>query len=296
MLSTTRTLTRPPSGSPRAARGPRRSSRAGRRGRSRGRRRSRGARPRAPAANTTASSAFSGSVPAKRTPSSADRDEVGSRPGRDPPGVRPAEAGVPVLRGRPQQRGGGVVAALPACQALVQLDGASLLEEVDHGVGVAAERQRGARLREPGASGRCRRPGRARWSGRRSSRRRRRRAAPRRASSRWVACTAVKRAASAPASASTAVGVRSVGVQAGAVLGRLLGHVGVQRAVPLRRPAGHDRGGGRGRPRARCGWPPRFAPTPRPGARRRAPPRPPRSPSEKRRWAPAGGSPIPPCR
>ena len=91
-------------------------------------------------------------VPASRTPSSATVTRSARAPGFDPPGVGPAEARVPVRRGRAQQLGGAVAAALAARQALVELDRARLLEQVDHGVRVAAERQRRARVRRAGAS------------------------------------------------------------------------------------------------------------------------------------------------
>ena len=214
----------------------------------------------APAANTTAWSAFSGSVPARRTPSSETVTRSARRAGRDPPGVRPAQAGVPVLGRRPQQRGGGVVSALPARQALVQLDRARLLEEVDHGVGVAAERERGARLRQ--------------------------RAHPADA----VGQVALGRRADAAAGAGVAeqrhVGIRQVGGMHGGEARRrarrprrarpwvcVRRRPGRRRSRPAARTRGRAGGGRaprpsrqrsrrrRDRPRARCGWRPRSAPT-----------------------------------
>ena len=108
-----------------------------------------GARPPALAANTTAARASSGRVPARRTPSPATTATRSARaPGAMRPGVVPAQAGVPGLGRRAQQRGGGVDAALPAREPLVELDRARLLEEVDDRVRVAAERQRRAGLGE----------------------------------------------------------------------------------------------------------------------------------------------------
>ena len=238
----------------------------------------------------------SDSVPARRTPS---RPTV-TRSARAPGAIRPAS-------GQPRQACPSSVAArsraaavwqaaLAAREALVELDRARLLEEVDHGVGVAAERKRCAGVRPAGASGRSRRPGRARWSGRRSSR-------PGAAEQRHVGVGQVRGVhggearASAPASSSTRRRGAPVGLQAGAVLGRLLGDVRVQRAVSLARPRPRRRRPRPGRPRARCGSPRRSAPTLVVlRARRRAPPRPRASASEKRRWGSLGGSPMPPCR
>ena len=56
------------------------------------------------------------------------------------------------------------------------------------------------------------------------------------ASSRWVACTAVNRSSSAPASASTPVGVEPYAMTARLVLGGLLGDVRMQRALVGRCP------------------------------------------------------------
>ena len=250
----------------------------------------------APAANTTESSACSGSVPASRTPVERDRHEVGARAGLDPPGVRPAEAGVPVLGGGPQQGRGAVVPALAAREALVELHRARLLEQVDHGVRVAAERQRGARVDQRGASGRCRRRGRARSSGRRSSTRPRRRAGVTSASSRCVACTAVKFAverAGVGEQAPSACARRPRGRPRSRPAARTRARAA---AAPARAPSRPRSPRPRGRPRACCGSRRRSAPT---RSRRASSTRSAQAsalPSEKRRCASSGGSPIPPCR
>jgi hypothetical protein len=67
------------------------------------------------------------------------RHEVRPRAHFDPPGVGPAQARVPVGGRGAQELGRAVAAALPARKALVQLDHARLLEEVDHRVRVAPE-------------------------------------------------------------------------------------------------------------------------------------------------------------
>ena len=130
-------------------------------------------------------------------------------PGAIAPGVGPAQRGVPGRGGRAQQLGGGEVAAPLGAQPLVQLDRAGLLEQVDHGVAVAAQAQRAAGVGQRAGPGRCRRRGPARWSGRS------RRAVPVPPSSatsssvRWVACTAVVRGPSTPVRRrAAAVGVR----------------------------------------------------------------------------------------
>ena len=106
-----------------------------------------------------------GAAPASADRVQPHRDQVGERARRELAGVRPAEAGVPVGGGRAQQLGRGQVAAVRLAQPLVQLHRARLLEQVDHGVAVAAQRQRAARGGAARAPGRCRRPGRVRWSG-----------------------------------------------------------------------------------------------------------------------------------
>ena len=84
-----------------------------------------------------------GRTPAVRTLSSAYRHQVGARARGDPPGVGPAQRGVPGGGGR-QQFGRGEVAAPLGAQPLVQLHRPGLLEQVDHRVAVAAEAQRAA--------------------------------------------------------------------------------------------------------------------------------------------------------
>ncbi len=137
-------------------------------------------------------------VPASRTPSSVDGDEVGERAGADQPALRPAEARVPAGRGGAQQLGRGVAPALAAHEPLVELDRARLLERLDDRVRVAAERERGAGVAQPRRGSDRRRRGRARSSGTGSSTRRRRRARRVSASVTWVAWTAVKRARQRP--------------------------------------------------------------------------------------------------
>jgi hypothetical protein len=66
-----------------------------------------------------------------------DRHEIGEAPHADPSRVRPAEAVVPAGRAGLEQRRHGVVAAHQRRQALVEFGRAQLLEQIDHGVGVA---------------------------------------------------------------------------------------------------------------------------------------------------------------
>jgi hypothetical protein len=63
-----------------------------------------------------------------------DRDEVGRGSGLEAAALGPAERPVPTDRRHRGERGGRVVAASPSDQSLVELDGACLLEEIDHGV------------------------------------------------------------------------------------------------------------------------------------------------------------------
>ncbi len=98
----------------------------------------------ADAANTAVSAPSRGSGPAVLTESSAMSREVGERTGLQGARVRPAEGRVAVGRGRPQQGRGRPVASGAGAQALVQLHGARLFEQVDHGVAVGAEGERGA--------------------------------------------------------------------------------------------------------------------------------------------------------
>ena len=169
------------------------------------------------AAATT--SVTSAAVPAKITDSSAvagaarppgcvqaHRDQVGQRAGRDLPRLRPAQAGVPGDGGRRGQRGGREVAALPGGQPFVQLDAAGLVQQVDHGVAVAAHRERAAR--------RSQRP---RWAdpvGQEGFRGRAQADAGTAGAQQfdvvagqWVACTIVLRGPRAPAPSSTRAGV-----------------------------------------------------------------------------------------
>ena len=116
----------------------------------------------APAQNTVPSS---GGVPASRTESSPTVVRSASAPGAMRPAVGQPEAGVAARRRRGQQLGGRVAPALAGGQALVELDRARLLEQVDHRVRVAAQREPGAARRRARGPGRCRRRGRARSSG-----------------------------------------------------------------------------------------------------------------------------------
>ena len=73
-----------------------------------------------------------------------DGDQVGPGPGRDLPGVRPAQAGVPGAGRGGEQGLRGEVAAGAAGQPFGILDPAGFLQHVDHRVAVAAQRQRAA--------------------------------------------------------------------------------------------------------------------------------------------------------
>ena len=87
------------------------------------------------------------------------------RPVRPPRGRRPPSRG---SHGRPAAPAAGrpEPAALQRVQPLVHLQAASLLEQVDHRVLVAAQGQDAPPRPATRAPGRCRRPGRARSSGR----------------------------------------------------------------------------------------------------------------------------------
>ena len=80
-----------------------------------------------------------------------DDDEVGAPADGDRAGVVPAERARARRWSRRQQLGGGPVTALLGGQPLVELDGAHLLEEVDHRVAVGAEGQARARVVQPTA-------------------------------------------------------------------------------------------------------------------------------------------------
>src|SRR5204863_3764949 len=68
-----------------------------------------------------------------------DVDEVRGRPGRDAPAAGPAEARVAAGRRGLQQLRGRVVAAHAGGEALVELDRARLLEQVDERLRVRAD-------------------------------------------------------------------------------------------------------------------------------------------------------------
>ena len=203
-------------------------------------------------ANTTASSTWAGSVPASRTDPRSTVTRSAAAPTRQGPDLRPADAGVAVGGGRPEQVGGPVVAPHAGVQPLVQLDAAGLLEQVDHRVRVAAERQPGSGVDEP--------PGRADAVGQ----------------------VALGRGAAAHRAAVAAevvdVGVGEVG--------------GVDRREPLaqRRPRGPGAPSGSGRgPRGSRGSRPAARTRGRGAVHRARRPRPPRPPSRPgRRPAPSG--------
>ena len=206
MLSMTR-LMPSRSASPRPARAPRRSSRGGRRDTTSCRRRRRAARRRRSPRRRRTRARVAGSVPARRTLS---RPTV-TRSARAPGSMRPASgqpsARVAAARRRAAAGRRPVAAALAASRAARRARPRAP-PRTGRSPRASRCRARATRRRPPAAaSRRCRRRGRARSSGRRSSTRPHRRAPRRRRPSRCVACTAVKRASSAPAPASSAVGV-----------------------------------------------------------------------------------------
>ena len=131
----------------------------------------------------------------------------GRRARRPRAGPRPASPAARAVGQRGEQLGRAEPAALAGGEPLVHLQRPGLLEQVDHGVLVAAQRQRRARRRAARGPGRCRRRGPARWSGTGRPRCRSRRAARcRRRSGGWRArrwCAGP----STPSSASSPVGV-----------------------------------------------------------------------------------------
>ena len=177
----------------------------------------------------------------------------------------------------------------PRCwvaQPLVELDGAHLLEQVDHGVAVGAEGERapGVVQRAAGADAvaEVALGGRAEagvWS-----------AAP--PSRRDVVVGEVggvhggrARAEQRPRRRAAAVGVTPYAAQAGVVLGDLLGEVDVQRAAGG--GLGDGARAGRAAPRAPSGSPRRRGRRPGPRGRPARAPAPPRRPRRRRRSAPA---------
>ena len=78
-----------------------------------------------------------------------EHDQVGALPDGDGAGVVPAERGVAVGGGGRQQLAGGPVAALLGRQPFVELEGAHLLEGIDHGVAVRPQRQPGTGVVQP---------------------------------------------------------------------------------------------------------------------------------------------------
>ena len=86
-----------------------------------------------------------GAAPAVRGESRPTVTRSARAPARDPPRVRPAQAGVPGAGRGPGQLGRGEVAALLGGQPLAELDAAGLLEQVDDGLAVAAQGERAAR-------------------------------------------------------------------------------------------------------------------------------------------------------
>ena len=230
---------------------------------------------RAEPANTTESSACSGSQPASPHRFERDGHQVRPRARLEPPGVRPPEAGVPALRGRPDQRRGRVVPAFAARKALVELDRPSLFEHVDHGVGVTAERERGAGVHERAHP--------ADAVGQVALRRRDRRSARARAAEQGhVAVVEVGGVNGGEARVERAgVGEQRgrgapVRRQTGLVLGGLLRDMRVQRPVLLAEPTPRQPPPPLGRPRACCGSPRRSAPIRSRRVHPRVPPTPPR--------------------
>ena len=132
-----------------------------------------------------------GSAPAVRGVSS----RTATRSARAPTAIRPASAQperrVPSRWRRASRSARAKRPRSPDGEPLVHLDRAHLLEQVDDRVLSRAEGQRAPGVEQRAGPGRCRRRGRARWSGRS---RRRCRLPPSSAMSssvRWVACTAV---------------------------------------------------------------------------------------------------------
>ena len=169
------------------------------------------------------------------------RAQVGQRTRLEPPGLRPAEAGVAVGGGGPQQARRVVVAAHEARQPFVVLHRPRLLEQVDHGVRVGAEGER--------RSGVAQRPRRADpvgevALGRRAQAHRR----PAGAERVDVGVGEVGRVDGGEALAEQTVpveqadGCDAVRGDALLVLGRLLGDVAVQRGVALGGPRADDLG------------------------------------------------------
>ena len=136
----------------------------------------------------------------------ADGDQVCQPAGLDRACLRPADAGR-TARGRAiQQRGSVVAAAHSAFEPLIELDRTGFLEHVDQGVGVGTEGEAHVGFGQPARGADTVREV---TFGRRAE------AYPHRfdprssksASAGWVAWTAVKRSDSAPASASSPVGL-----------------------------------------------------------------------------------------
>ena len=155
------------------------------------------------------STASAAPTPAVRTESSDTVTRSARLPHRDRTGVVPPETPVAVGRRPRQQIGDAWHAAPERPQSLVELDGPRFLEQVDHGVRVAAERDRDAERGQCRRTARSRRRGRVRWSG--TCTRSSRPSNPMSAAVRWVAWTAVNRGPEEPrSSSSTAVGVDAV--------------------------------------------------------------------------------------
>ena len=247
----------------------------------------------APAAKTTASSACSRLPAGQPHAVERDRHEVGARARLDPPGLRPAEAGVAVRRSRraaapsapwwprsPLARRSSSSTArassnrsITACESLPSDSDAPASRERAHpadavgevALGRRAEAAARARAAEQAHVGVVEVGGVHRGEARRQR-----------------AGVGEQRRRRAP-----------VGGEARLVLGRLLGHVGVQRPVALGGPRRDRPPPPRGRRRARCGSRRRC------GRRRSSSSASTRSahasalPSEKRRCAPSGWRPDP---
>ena len=183
------------------------------------------------AAKTRCSTAVSGRRACGARRVEADGREVGRRADGQP-AVVPAQR-AHARGGRcPQQLRGRMEPAAAGDQSLVELERAHLLEQVDHGVHVAADGQRRSGGWPARSPARCRPLGRARsWDTGRSW-------YPDDPSSsmsaavRCVPCTAVVSGPSTPACASSAGRGHPRGGQALLVLARLLGEVYVQRGAP----------------------------------------------------------------
>ena len=160
----------------------------------------------AEAANTT----FSGWRRRPRcAPDQVERDQVGPRADVERPGVGPAQRARARRRWRRSAVGRARTTPRSArAQPLVELDRPGLLEEVDHGVAVAAQAERTAGRRSARGAGPIPSPRSRSVVGQKHTPVALSRRSATSASVRWVACTAVVRGPSTPCSRSSAVGVQ----------------------------------------------------------------------------------------